>query len=55
MAIILAAILLSLLLFATNMATRDVSPPTPRLTVADIQARLAMEPPRTYTPISRGW
>lgn len=26
-----------------------------RLTVADIQQRLAAEPPRTYVPISRGW
>ncbi|MFE2998645.1 hypothetical protein ACFXG4_27040 [Nocardia sp. NPDC059246] len=26
-----------------------------RLTVSDIQARLAAEPPRTYVPISRGW
>ncbi|WP_230464099.1 hypothetical protein, partial [Nocardia seriolae] len=26
-----------------------------RLTVADIQARLAAEPPRPYVPISRGW
>ncbi|UFS93745.1 hypothetical protein [Nocardia huaxiensis] len=26
-----------------------------RLTVADIQARLAAEPPRPYVPISKGW
>ncbi|MCU1640933.1 MAG: hypothetical protein JWN03_1208 [Nocardia sp.] len=26
-----------------------------RLTVTDIQARIAAEPPRAYVPIRRGW
>ncbi|MFE2955463.1 hypothetical protein [Nocardia tengchongensis] len=52
MLIILAATLFAPLLFAVvTVATRT----KPELTVADIQARLAAEPPRTYVPISRGW
>ncbi|WP_458686931.1 hypothetical protein [Nocardia tengchongensis] len=58
MGIILATTVISLVLFIAAVAgrvvdgTRQVSHP---LTVADIQARLAAEPPRTYHPISRGW
>ncbi|MFE3799056.1 hypothetical protein [Nocardia tengchongensis] len=58
MAIILAIILTSLLIFGANVVgamiaeTRRTDPP---LTVAAIQARLAAESPRVYVPISRGW
>ncbi|MBF6060469.1 hypothetical protein IU500_06710 [Nocardia terpenica] len=63
MTIILVTTLISLLLFVTavvgRVADHGVSDNTrhmkPRLTVADIQARLAAEPPHTYVPISRGW
>ncbi|MVU76017.1 hypothetical protein GPX89_02015 [Nocardia sp. ET3-3] len=58
MDIILATTLASLLLFVAILAGRIVDArwhTTPRLTVADIQKRLAAEPPRTYVPISRGW
>ncbi|MFE3027625.1 hypothetical protein [Nocardia tengchongensis] len=55
MTIVLAATLLSLLMFATAVGARDNGRHSPQLTVADIQARLAAEPPRTYTRISRGW
>ncbi|MTE16093.1 hypothetical protein [Nocardia aurantiaca] len=58
MAIILVATLISLLLiFATMRAYAvDLEHETePKLTVADIQARLAKEPPRKYVPLSRGW
>ncbi|WP_162958592.1 hypothetical protein [Nocardia yunnanensis] len=56
MTIILVATLISLLLLAAvGRAVDGPSQTDPRLTVADIQARLAAEPPRTYVPISRGW
>ncbi|WP_156161765.1 hypothetical protein [Nocardia vulneris] len=58
MTIILVATLISLLLFVTALLGRVADSPrhtSPRLTVADIQARLAAESPRTYVPISRGW
>ncbi|MFE3101078.1 hypothetical protein ACFROC_01995 [Nocardia tengchongensis] len=57
MDILLAIMLVSSLVFAAATAGRilladeDIAP---RLTVADIQARLAAEPPCTYVPISRG-
>ncbi|MFE5284547.1 hypothetical protein ACFRAQ_06200 [Nocardia sp. NPDC056611] len=57
MDIILALTLVSLLVFAaatTGHILGNVDRPATRLTVADIQARLAAEPPRTHVPISRG-
>lgn len=57
MDIILAIMLVSLVVFAAAVIGRileDIDRPETRLTVADIQARLAAEPPRTYIPISRG-
>ncbi|MFE3796501.1 hypothetical protein [Nocardia tengchongensis] len=63
MTIILVATLISLLLFVTAVVGRvadsgvtdNARHMKSRLTVADIQARLAAEPPRIYVPISRGW
>ncbi|WP_040812058.1 hypothetical protein [Nocardia concava] len=63
MTIILVATLIPLLLFiaavlgrvADGGVTDNARHMKPRLTVADIQARLAAEPPHTYVPISRGW
>ncbi|MFE3054068.1 hypothetical protein [Nocardia sp. NPDC059239] len=57
MDILLAITLVSLVVFAaavTGRILQDSDRPATRLTVADIQARLAAEPPRTYIPISRG-
>ncbi|WP_162958411.1 hypothetical protein [Nocardia yunnanensis] len=58
MELILAITLVSLGVFVAAVIGRIVGAvdcDAPRLTVADIQARLAAEPPRTYIPISRGW
>ncbi|WP_433563204.1 hypothetical protein ACQP1O_38385 [Nocardia sp. CA-151230] len=57
MDILLAITLVSLLVFAaaaTGRALTSSGCPAARLTVADIQARLAAEPPPIYVPISRG-
>ncbi|ATL69819.1 hypothetical protein CRH09_30285 [Nocardia terpenica] len=57
MDILLAITLVSLVVFvaaATGRLLAGSDDPAPRLTVADIQARLAGEPPRSYVPISRG-
>lgn len=58
MDIILAIAVASLLLFVVILFGRIVEtrwPTGSRLTVADIQMRLAAETRRTYVPISRGW
>ncbi|MFE3190655.1 hypothetical protein ACFXHA_16705 [Nocardia sp. NPDC059240] len=58
MTIIVAITVASLLSFAAALVSRiaDADRHTnSRLTVADIQARLAAEPTRTYVPISRRW
>lgn len=52
-ATIVALVLVFLAAHALPYAERSQRPK--RLTVADIQARLATEPPRPYVPISRGW
>ncbi|MEV6772977.1 hypothetical protein AB0N05_30510 [Nocardia sp. NPDC051030] len=55
---ILAITLVSLGVFAAAVVGRiagSMDRDVPRLTVADIQARLAAEPPRTYVPVSRRW
>ncbi|WP_459955187.1 hypothetical protein [Nocardia sp. IFM 10818] len=58
MEIILVITLVALLLTAAIVvghavdSTRDA---VPKLTVADIQARLAAEPPRRYAPVARRW
>ncbi|WP_157184647.1 hypothetical protein [Nocardia niigatensis] len=56
MDILLAITLVSLVIFvaATGRLLAGSDGPATRLTVADIQARLAAEPPRSYVPISRG-
>ncbi|MEV6769273.1 hypothetical protein AB0N05_11685 [Nocardia sp. NPDC051030] len=57
MDILLAITLVSLVTFAAAVTGRMLpyaDHPATRLTVADIQARLAAEPPRTYAPVSRG-
>ncbi|MFE3759554.1 hypothetical protein ACFXO9_35075 [Nocardia tengchongensis] len=58
MEIIVVATIIALVLFflgarALPGAERTQRPS--RVTVAEIQARLAAEQPRTYIPISRGW
>ncbi|WP_405497499.1 hypothetical protein [Nocardia sp. NBC_00511] len=63
MDIILAIALVSLAVFVAAITGRliadvrrsELDGATLRLTVADIQARLAAEYPRTYVPISRRW
>lgn len=52
-ATIIALVLVFLAAHALPYAERTQRPG--RLTVADIQARLAAEQPRRYVPISRGW
>ncbi|MEU1210851.1 hypothetical protein [Nocardia sp. NPDC005825] len=56
MGIILAITLSALLLVALALRVTD-NPPEPKLTVADIQARLAAEQSRTqlHVSTSRGW
>ncbi|WP_330178741.1 hypothetical protein OHB26_19670 [Nocardia sp. NBC_01503] len=51
-ATLIALVLVFLAAHALPDAERTRRPK--RLTVADIQARLAAEPPRPYVPISRG-
>ena len=58
MEIIVAATIIALVLVflaAHTLSDAERTQRPKRLTVADIQARLAAEPPRTYVPISRGW
>ncbi len=58
MEIIVAATIIALVLvFQAAHALPDAerSQRPKRLTVADIQARLAAEPPHPYVPISRRW
>lgn len=58
MEIIVAAIALALVLIlvcAHTFPSADRVPRKPRLTVADIQARLAAESPRDHIPASHGW
>ncbi|MEC3916241.1 hypothetical protein [Nocardia sp. CDC160] len=58
MEIIVVATLIALLLFflaAHTLPDAERTQRPKRLTVADIQARLAAEPPRPFVPISRGW
>ncbi|MCU1642558.1 MAG: hypothetical protein JWN03_2833 [Nocardia sp.] len=58
MEIIVVATIIALVLFflaAHALPDAERSQRPKRLTVADIQARLAAEPLRPYVPISRGW
>ncbi|WP_162958139.1 hypothetical protein [Nocardia yunnanensis] len=53
--IVVATIIALVLLAAHALPNAERSQRPMRLTVADIHARLAAEPPRPYVPISRGW
>ncbi|MFE3798668.1 hypothetical protein [Nocardia tengchongensis] len=55
--IVVATIIALVLFFLSAHALPDVerTQRPRRLTVAEIQARLAAEQPRAYAPISRGW